>query len=145
MFVCRFFLFHLYESPKYLLSRDRQAEAVSVVQSVARYNGTSTWLTVDILDEFSSDADGEAPKLTVMEINKRNMRKFSLDKVGMLFADRKLGLTTVLLWFQWAAIGMGYPLFNAFLPQYLEHAGEDSAPVSADVVCRPSERADYNS
>lgn len=30
---------------------------------------------------------------------------------------------------------MGYPLFNAFLPQYLEHAGEDgSAPVSADVV-----------
>jgi hypothetical protein len=135
MFICRFFLFHLYESPKYLLSRGRQSEAVSIVQSVARYNGSSTWLTIDILNEFSDDEDDGAPKLTVLEINRRNMSKFSLDKVGALFADRRLGLTTLLLWFIWAAIGMGYPLFNAFLPQYLEHAGKDSAPVSADVVC----------
>jgi hypothetical protein len=134
MFVCRFFLFHLYESPKFLLSRGRQAEAVSVVQSIARYNGTQTWLTEDILDDLSGDADDHGPKLSVMEINKRNLSKFSFQKVESLFINRKLGTTTVLLWFMWAAIGMGYPLFNAFLPQYLEHAGEDDAPVPANVV-----------
>ena len=106
MFVCRFFLFHLYESPKYLLSRNRQSEAVSVVQTIARYNGTNTWLSEDILDEFGENIDDGAPKLTVMEINKKNLQKFSFDKVGALFAERKLGITTVLLWFMWASIGM---------------------------------------
>lgn len=112
MFVCRFFLFHLYESPKYLLSRNRQSEAVSVVQTIARYNGASTWLSEDILDEFGENVDDGAPRLTVMEINKRNLSKFSFDKVGALFADRELGITTVLLWFMWAAIGMNLSLIH---------------------------------
>jgi hypothetical protein len=35
---------------------------------------------------------------------------------------------------------MGYPLFNAFLPQYLEHAGQEgSVTVSADVVSMPKQ------
>jgi hypothetical protein len=106
MFVCRFFMFHLYESPKFLLSRNRQAEAVAVVQSIARYNGTVTWLSEDILDEFGDNVDDGMPKLSVLEINKRNLSKFSFDKVGALFAERKLGITTVLLWFMWAAIGI---------------------------------------
>jgi hypothetical protein len=32
-------------------------------------------------------------------------------------------MATSLIWFCWATIGMGYPLFNAFLPQYLSHGG----------------------
>jgi MFS family permease len=105
MFVCRFFLFHLWESPKYLLSRNRQSEAVSVVQSIARYNGTNTWLSEELLDEFGDGVDDGAPKLTLMELNKRRFSKFSIDKIGALFADRRIGLTTILLWFMWAAIG----------------------------------------
>lgn len=34
MFVARFFLFHLFESPKFLLSRGRQAEAVATVHGI---------------------------------------------------------------------------------------------------------------
>ena len=40
-----------------------------------------------------------------------------------MFLDKKIGLTTALLWFQWTLIGMAYPLFNAFLPQYLANSG----------------------
>jgi hypothetical protein len=137
MFVCRFFLFHLFESPKFLLSRGRQAEAVSVVQSIAQHNGTKTWLTEDVLEHLSGETDDNGPKLSVLEINKRNLRKFSLGKVESLFVSRKLGWTTVLLWFIWATIGMGFPLFNAFLPQYLEHAGKGEVPVPANVVSEP--------
>jgi MFS family permease len=136
MFVCRFFLFHLFESPKFLLSRGRQAEAVSVVQSIAQHNGTKTWLTDDVLEQLSGETDDHGPKLSVLEINKRNLRKFSMDKVESLFITRKLGWTTVLLWFIWATIGMGFPLFNAFLPQYLEHAGKGEVPVPANVVSK---------
>jgi len=46
-------------------------------------------------------------------------------------------MTTVLLWFCWLTIGMGYPLFNAFLPQYLSKGrGADDAPVSNYVTYR---------
>lgn len=37
MFVCRFFLFHLFESPKFLLSRGRQAEAVATVHGIGKW------------------------------------------------------------------------------------------------------------
>lgn len=139
MFACRFFLFRLFESPKFLLSRGREVEAVSVVQSIANHNGVKTWLTADILEELAGEADVDngGPKLTVLEINKRNLSKFSLQKVESLFTNRKLGTTTILLWLIWATIGMGYPLFNAFLPQYLEHVGQGQTRVSAGVVLSP--------
>ncbi|KAE9980787.1 hypothetical protein EG328_012035 [Venturia inaequalis] len=94
----------------------------------------SVWWPVEELAEDAID-DGR-PRLTVLEINKRNLSKFSLQKVESLFIDWKLGITTGLLWFIWATIGMGYPLFNAFLPQYLEHVGQGQTPVSAGVVYR---------
>lgn len=109
-------------------------EAVSVVQSIARYNRTQTWLTDDILEELSGDVDEHGPKLSVMEINKRTLRKFSIEKVESLFVSWNLGMTTILLWFIWLTIGMGFPLFNAFLPQYLEHAGQDEIAIPANVV-----------
>ncbi|KAI1927260.1 hypothetical protein LOZ58_002213 [Ophidiomyces ophidiicola] len=121
MFICRFFLFHLYESPKYLLSRGRQAEAVATVHAIAHKNKAKTWLTVEILNEIGGNPDEEATsgKLSTGEVIKRQLVKFSGDRIAPLFADRRMAITTLLLWFCWSTIGMGYPLFNAFLPQYL--------------------------
>ncbi|KAJ5684360.1 uncharacterized protein N7477_000705 [Penicillium maclennaniae] len=120
MFCARFFLFHLYESPKYLLSRGRQDEAVASVHGIAYRNKAKTWLTSEILNEIGGVAESkEEEKLSVGEIIKRFFSKFSMERIGPLFANKRLGFTTVLLWLCWATIGMGYPLFNAFLPQYL--------------------------
>jgi MFS family permease len=138
MFLSRFLLFHLYESPKFLLSRGRQAEAVAVVHGMAHKNRTTTWLTEDILNEIGGHPEkDERGTLTTAEIIKRKMATFSGDRIGPLFHDRKLGMTTALLWFCWATIGLGYPLFNAFLPQYLAR-GKDSSgeTVSASVTYR---------
>lgn len=43
---------------------------------------------------------------------------------------------TALIWFCWLTIGMGYPLFNAFLPQYLENAGKNQPPTPNNIVYR---------
>ncbi|KAI9924744.1 hypothetical protein ASPWEDRAFT_511279 [Aspergillus wentii DTO 134E9] len=128
MFLCRFFLFHLYESPKFLLSKGRQDEAVAAVHGIAYKNKTQTWLTNEILNEIGGYPD-DTPEQTLnnKQIIQRALSKFSLDRVRPLFATKRLGVTTVLIWFCWATIGMGYPLFNAFLPQYLKNAGGDSA------------------
>lgn len=37
---------------------------------------------------------------------------------------------------KWATIGMGYPLFNAFLPQYYQNAGKHVAPTPNNIVYR---------
>ncbi|KAL6170920.1 hypothetical protein ACJQWK_03871 [Exserohilum turcicum] len=125
MFISRFFFFHLYESPKFLLSRGRQAEAVATVYGIAYCNKTTTWLTEDILNYIGGDQEvtGEDVKLGAFEIIKRSISRFSFARFRILFQDRKLAMTTLLLWFQWATIGMAYPLFNAFLPQYLASSG----------------------
>lgn len=119
MFFCRFALFHMFESPKFLLSRGRQSEAVAVVQGIAYHNGTKTWLTEDILNQIGGNPEVSEEKLTAKELVMRNLSKFSGERIRPLFNGWRLGTTTILLWFIWTFIGMGYPLFNAFLPQYL--------------------------
>jgi len=122
MFLARFLLFHLFESPKFLLSRGRQAEAVAVVHGMAFKNKTKTWLTEDILNQIGGHPEKiQDQKLSSMEIVKRKLSSFSAERISPLFHTRKLGIATVLLWFCWLTIGIGYPLFNAFLPQYLSN------------------------
>lgn len=131
MFLCRFCFFHLYESPKFLLSRGRQTEAVAVVRGIAAHNGQQTWLTEEILNTIGGHPDvTEDHKLSTIEIVKRNLGKFSTQRIGPLFEGRTLALSTVLIFFMWTTIGMGYPLFNAFLPQYLSQNGNESTPTN---------------
>ncbi|KAL9117965.1 MAG: hypothetical protein Q9187_005491 [Circinaria calcarea] len=137
MFICRFFFFHLYESPKYLLSRGRQAEAVATVHGIAYRNKRQTWLTEDILNEIGGLPDLKSDaKLSTSEIVKRKLGSFSTERIAPLFATRRLGTMTALIWFCWATIGMGYPLFNAFLPLYLQNAGKNVAPTPTNVLYR---------
>ncbi|CAI4212237.1 unnamed protein product [Parascedosporium putredinis] len=135
MFLVRYFVFHLFESPKFLLSQGRYAEAVAVVQGIAFKNGARTWLTLEVLDAVASDDGGRAeavsaPRVSAANVVLEKLRSFSGERLRPLFSSRKLGLATGLLWFCWATIGMGYPLFNAFLPQYLSHGGNGSGGAS---------------
>jgi len=133
MFIVRFFVFHLFESPKFLLSRGRQAEAVAVVHGIAYRNNRKTWLTEEILDAVVDDSVPRLPRrLSTTNIIKNKLASFSGERIRPLFKSHKLGLATSLIWFCWATIGMGYPLFNAFLPQYLSHGGTGSAGGSDD-------------
>lgn len=147
MFAVRFFVFHLFESPKYLLSRGRQTEAVAVVQGLAHRNGAKTWLTEAVLDAVVDEAGASGseaaarshggsggavmPTLSTKSVLQARLDKFSGARLRPLFSSRRLGLATGLVWFCWATIGMGYPLFNAFLPQYLSHGNESAAAHNA--------------
>lgn len=129
MFIVRFFIFKLLESPKYLLSRGRQAEAVAVVHGIAYRNNAKTWLTTDLLDAVVDDiAPQRSRRLSTKSVLKSKLATLSGDRLRPLFANRKLGLATAIIWFCWATIGLGYPLFNAFLPQYLSHGGAAANP-----------------
>ncbi|KAI1446207.1 MFS general substrate transporter [Annulohypoxylon stygium] len=125
MFLIRYAMFRVFESPKYLLSQGRQSEAVAVVHGIAYRNGKMTWLTEEILDAVA-DVEGTeraSARVSATNIIKQNLTSFSFGRIRPLFQNRKLGTATLLIWFCWSTIGLGYPLFNAFLPQYLLHGG----------------------
>jgi hypothetical protein len=98
----------------------------------------------DILNYVGGDPDatGEDVKLSMFQIVKRSLGRFSMKRFGALFQDKKLGLTTLLLWFQWTTIGMAYPLFNAFLPQYLANSGGELSN-SPSVVYRNCKNSSF--
>lgn len=86
---------------------------MTVVHALAYFNGSKTWLTEDILNEIGGRPE-ETPdmKLSNMEIIRRQADKFSTQRIRPIFEHRRLAINTCLLWFMWATIGMGYPLFN---------------------------------
>ena len=95
MFSCRFFLFHLYESPKYLLSRGRQSEAVATVHGIAYKNGSKTWLTEEILNEIGGVPNSaDDAKLSTKQVFSRQVEKFSTQRIAPLFHSKKMGITS---------------------------------------------------
>ncbi|PCH39861.1 MFS general substrate transporter [Wolfiporia cocos MD-104 SS10] len=143
-FVLRFGVFHLYESPKYLMGRGRDEEAVEVVHKVARYNGRECTLTLEMLREAGEAVEEEVKeegREKVMDTSARaavmrKMRQFSANHVKSLFATRKLAYSTSLLITVWALIGLAFPLYNGFVTYFLQTRGADFGDGSLYITYR---------
>jgi hypothetical protein len=105
MFVIRFWLFTIYESPKYLMGKGKDEEAVRIVREVARRNGKETTLTVE--DLRACEPEGYVHQAKAADAVKRKLADVSFDRVKALFATRKLALSTGLIMGIWAFIGLG--------------------------------------
>ncbi|KAJ5757177.1 uncharacterized protein N7511_007359 [Penicillium nucicola] len=119
----RIFVFKLPETPRYLLSQGRDQEAVDAVNHVARQNGKPEPLTISMFQEIDIQMgnpihEGQTA-LTTKEVVKENMQAFRGEHYRALFATRKLGRQTMIIWAIWLTVGIAYPLFFAFLPSYL--------------------------
>lgn len=135
MFISRFVFFTLYESPKYLMGRGRDEEAVKVVHEVARRNGKTSRLTLADLQAFDRDGHHGTDAKAVLS---RKLQKFNLTHVRALFATPKLAYSTSLMMVIWGFIGLGFPLYNAFLPFIQESRGADFGDGSTYITYRNS-------
>jgi hypothetical protein len=106
----RFFVFKLYESPKYLMGRGKDQDAVAVVHEIARYNGVHSSLTVGELKDAervdrtaATEGEGEHDGIIV----RQHLFKFDSNHVYPLFATRKLALSTSVLIILWGESGVG--------------------------------------
>lgn len=132
-FLARFAVFQLPESPKYLLSQGRDAEAVAVVKDIARRNGReipndvfSLSILRAVAGEESHGADEEVPEIKggikglahdIAEVPKSLYKsvtsmsgssfKPNMDHVKPLFANGKLTYNTLCIVFIWGLIGLG--------------------------------------
>jgi hypothetical protein len=118
LWVIRFFFFTLHESPKYLMGRGRLGEAVAVVHAIAKYNGRESDLTVDQLEDAGVPRDGSPrskreddrdllhpPDMDTSAFGafRRGLKEYDGSLVRILFATRKLAISTSLIIALWGA------------------------------------------
>ncbi|KAF2764579.1 MFS general substrate transporter [Teratosphaeria nubilosa] len=118
MSILRITVIRLKETPKFALGEGKDQEVVDTLQFIARKYHRPCGLTIEHLR-----ACGE----TDLGHKEHARRRFSLTEVGIhikgLYATRKMALSTTLIWWSWLLIGLAYPLYNVFLPEYLASRG----------------------
>lgn len=132
--ILRVTIIRLEETPKFLLAEGKDADAVRVLQNIAKRYQRPCSITVERLQACgpTRNRDTNAAGLT--------QRLISPGEVAFhfkgLFATRKMGLSTTLVWFSWLLIGLAYPLYNVFLPTYLESRGASFGQTSQYITWR---------
>ena len=92
MWTLRFFFFDLVESPRYLIGKGKDAEAVAVIHKIAAYNSKTSSLTLEHLTSIVDD--GRRGILT-------RTSNFTSDHIKALFATKKMAYSTSLLILIW--------------------------------------------
>jgi hypothetical protein len=140
MFVGRFVFFTIFESPKFLMGKGKDSEAVRIVHEVARRNGKESSLTLEELESCNNYAlPGTAQQQsTATAAVKRNLQKLNSSHIKALFASKKLAFSTSTITLVWAFIGLGYPLYNAYLPYIQATRGVDFGDGSTYITYRNS-------
>ncbi|KIM38486.1 hypothetical protein M413DRAFT_30036 [Hebeloma cylindrosporum] len=148
MWGIRFFFFTLYESPKYLMGKGEDDEAVAVLRKVAKFNGKegNVKLTAGDLTRLAfvseSGSAGKARDVNLVldgalrEVVLKKMAVVDANHIKPLFATRKLAWSTGLLIALWALIGLAFPLYNSFVTYYLATRGADFGDGSAYITYR---------
>jgi len=138
MWILRFFVYRIPESPKYLIARGRDAEAVAVVHYIAEQNGRTCTLTLEKLraaagestdDLTLNNADVVSPTVTdgksLWLMAKQSVGQFKFEHIRALFATWRIGINTTVLTLIWGLIGAASPLYNAFIIVFISEKGAE--------------------
>ncbi|KAM0793041.1 hypothetical protein ACM66B_000530 [Microbotryomycetes sp. NB124-2] len=131
-FFVRYFLFTFRESPKYLVSRGRDAEAIDVVHKIAAFNRVEPTLSMESFNELArkmsddSSSDVKAPTTTVTaaEVLAAHRRKFyDMSHLKLLFSGKRTAFTTVMLFLVYMCDYWAFTIAGSFLPTILAQKG----------------------
>lgn len=138
LWVIRYFILPVYESPKYLVSIGRDQEAVDVIHKIAERNGVVVNLTVEDLQAAAAPyLESDSPsvtKFTKLELVKNSFSDLGASHIGPLFATPRLALSTSMVIYCYAALGLAYPLYNGFLGGYLQSKNSSLGDESLDAT-----------
>lgn len=128
MSIARVTVVRFEETPKFLLCKGRDEDVVKNLTNMARRYNKHCDLTVDQLRRHGNvHLQGQGDFKWALEIGSHYRG---------LFKNRKLMRSTILLWLSWALIGLAFPLFYVFLPEYLISRGVEFGETSPYVTWR---------
>lgn len=135
IFILRFFIFKFRETPKYLIYRGRDDEALQTLQHMAKTNGKQCGLTVEMFESLESEqssldsSSSASPALggTSRHVEWREKTKSELSRYKMLFDGFQMTRLTILTWLTYIMDFWGFtvagklpcPIFNTTNPDRL--------------------------
>ncbi|KAJ5371744.1 hypothetical protein N7517_003750 [Penicillium concentricum] len=120
LYLCRFAL-NLHETPKFLLSRRRDAETTQLVKDIALHNKRQTWLTEASFARIDSTVDG-----TEAELRTKSRPQ------GLVSSLNIHGTVSLVL--LWSVMGLTFVLHQTYISNYL--AARGVAQVNATTASR---------
>lgn len=119
MSILRITVIRLKETPKFLVGEGRDAECVETLQFIAKKYNRPCSLTIEQMEALGT--------INKVANASQGARKSGFKEIGLhlkgLYATKRIGISTSLIWLSWTLIGLAYPLYNVFLPAYLESRG----------------------
>ena len=117
MSIARITVIRLKETPKFLVGEGKDAEVVDTLQYIAKRYNRPCSLTLERMEACGATG-GQLPAGRRGSITAHASKKFSFMEVWLhlkgLFATKKLGISTALIWWSWTLIGLAYPLYVSF-------------------------------
>lgn len=117
MCILRVTVINLEETPKYLIGKNQDEKVVSQLQKLAAKYNRPCSLTVEQLQACGT--------LETEKNRDSSLFKTLTVHVRGLFMTKRLGISTILIWASWALVGLAFPLYIVFLPEYLSSRGAD--------------------
>lgn len=120
------FVFPLYESPRFYLGVGNYEKAVEVVHGIAKINGKVSTLSIEDLGAAANTSSENKDNALLKE----RLQKFNMSHLRQCFSSKKMTLSLILVVLTWSFVGLAFPLYNSFLPYYLEQRGDANKPLS---------------
>ncbi|KAL6710056.1 hypothetical protein ACN47E_009847 [Coniothyrium glycines] len=128
VFILRSIIFRFHESPKFLVYRGKDAEAVKVLSAVASYNGRVCSLTLENLTKLERDFNAAQHDRAVLgsgtqQLSSTWQMKLRLegDRFKILFSTFQMTRLTLLVWMTYICDYWGFTVAGSYLPQILAY------------------------
>ncbi|KAM0336346.1 hypothetical protein ACHAPQ_004278 [Fusarium lateritium] len=129
VFVLRFFVFNFRETPKFLVYRGKDADAIDTIQHMAKVNKKQCGLTLELFESLQSDdssvgsGNSSTPVLGAgnKQLNMPRSQKLKLEmsRYKMLFSSAKMTRLTILVWLTYIMDYWGFTVAGFYLPKIL--------------------------
>lgn len=134
MFLSRF-AFGVLESPRFFIAKGNDEKAVEIIHKIAKINKKEIDLTLEQLQfidqQYGVDTDSISKQKN--HLIKEKLTKYNFSHIRQCFGSRKLFISSCLVIWTWGIIGLAFPLYNAFLPYYIETRSSSIANQSLSI------------
>lgn len=105
------------QTPKWLISQNRDAEVVSNLATLAQKYNRPFSLSLEKLEGIGRVLHTEKSVFSALRLKQH---------FSQLFKTKRLAYSTIMIILNWTVIGTVSPLFGVFLPYYLKSRGADT-------------------
>ncbi|THX18698.1 MFS general substrate transporter [Aureobasidium pullulans] len=125
IFFLRFVVFNFQESPKFLVYRGKDQEAIEVLQTISKFNKRQSSLTME--DFRSLHVDGAVHSTAGLlgagdeqeTLSFWGKLKLEFSRYGMLFSSKSASYLTILVWLTYIMDFWGFTLAGGYLPSII--------------------------